>query len=83
MGHGADKVRLQGLSFQRVETMSVRAKYRDGVFMPVEKTEGLTPDRVYTVFSLREMRDMFGWLKAAETSFDFWNNEDDAVYDSL
>ncbi len=66
--------------------MSVKAKYRDGVFTPVEKTEGLTPGRIYTVFSedeLRDMRETFGWLKAAEKSFDFWNNEDDAVYDSL
>ena len=66
--------------------MSVKAKYRDGVFMPVEKTEGLTPGRIYTVFSkdeLRDMRETFGRLKAAETSFDFWNNDDDAVYDSL
>jgi hypothetical protein len=66
--------------------MSVKAKYGDGVFMPVEKTEGLTPGRIYTVFSddkLREMRETFGWLKAAERSFNFWNNGDDAVYDSL
>ena len=66
--------------------MSVKAKYRDGVFMPVEKSDGLTPGRIYTVFSedvLREMRETFGWLKAAEKSFDFWNNEDDAVYDAL
>ena len=23
------------------------------------------------------------WLKAAEPSFDFWNNPDDAIYDQL
>ena len=66
--------------------MSVKAKYRDGVFMPIEKAEGLTPGRIYTVFSedeLRDIRETFGWLKAAEKSFAFWNNEDDAVYDSL
>ena len=66
--------------------MSVKAKYRDGVFMPVETTDGLTPGRTYTVFSedeLHDLRETFGWLKAAETSFDFWNNENDAVSDSL
>ena len=66
--------------------MSVKAKYRDGVFIPLEKTEGLTPGRIYMVFSedeLRDMRETFGWLRAAETSFDFWNNEEDALYDSL
>jgi hypothetical protein len=66
--------------------MSIKAKYLDGVFMPVERTEGLMPGRIYTVFSedeLRDLRETFGWLKAAEKSFDFWNNEDDAAYDSL
>jgi hypothetical protein len=62
--------------------MSIKAKYLDGVFMPVERTEGLMPDRIYTVFSedeLRDLRETFGWLKAAEKSCDFWNNEDDAA----
>jgi hypothetical protein len=66
--------------------MSVKAKYRDGVFLPVEKTEGLTPGCTYTVFSedeLRELRETLTWLRSAERSFDFWNNEDDAIYDSL
>jgi hypothetical protein len=59
--------------------MSIKAKYLDGVFMPVERTEGLMPDRIYTVFSEDDLRETFGWLKAAEKSFDFWNNEDDAA----
>src|SRR3989338_6028007 len=24
-----------------------------------------------------------GWLKAAESSFEFWNNDEDAIYDKL
>jgi len=66
--------------------MSVKAKYRDGVLLPVEKTHDLTPGRIYTVFSDDELRDLhetLGWLDAAEKSFDFWNNDDDAIYDSL
>ena len=66
--------------------MSVRATYRDGVFKPLEKVEGAAAGRVYTVFSedeLRDMRETLGWLKAAEQSFDFWKNEEDAVYDTL
>jgi hypothetical protein len=66
--------------------MSVRAKYRDGVFTPVEKADGLTPGRIYTVFSdeeLRDLRETVHWLRANEKSFEFWNNDDDAVYDSL
>ena len=27
--------------------------------------------------------DDLGWMRLAETSFDFWDNEDDAIYDSL
>ena len=53
---------------------------------PLEKVAGATPGKIYTVFSdeeLRDIRETFGWLKAAEKSFDFWNNPADAVYDTL
>ncbi len=30
---------------------------------------------------LCDLRKMLGWLKAAEKSFDFWDNPADAVYD--
>lgn len=32
---------------------------------------------------LGEILETIGWLKAAEKSFEFWNNPDDAVYDTL
>jgi len=32
---------------------------------------------------LRDFLETLGWLKAAEKSFDFWDNEADAVYDTL
>ena len=66
--------------------MSIKAAYKNGVFEPLEKVEGAKPGNVYTVFSeeeLRDIRETFGWLKAAEKSFDFWNNPADAVYDTL
>lgn len=66
--------------------MSIKAAYRNGVFEPLEKVEGAKPGHVYTVFSEEEIRDILetlGWLRAAEKSFDFWNNPDDAVYDTL
>ena len=50
--------------------------------MPLEKVEGAKPGKVYTVFfdeELHDLREMFGWLKAAEKSFDFWNNPADAI----
>ena len=65
--------------------MSMRAAYEDGVFKPLDNVKGATPGKVYTVFSqeeLRDLRETLGWL-AAEKSFDFWNNEEDAVYDTL
>jgi hypothetical protein len=66
--------------------MSIKAAYEDGVFKPLDDVNGATPGKVYTVFSqeeLRDLRETLGWLTAAETSFDFWNNVDDAVYDTL
>jgi predicted DNA-binding antitoxin AbrB/MazE fold protein len=66
--------------------MSIKVSYRDGVFEPLEKVGSATPGKIYTVFSdeeLRDIRETFGWLKAAEKSFDFWNNPADAVYDTL
>ena len=66
--------------------MSIKASYKDGVFEPLEKVAGAMPGKIYTVFSdeeLRDIRETFGWLKAAEKSFDFWNNAADAVYDTL
>ncbi len=66
--------------------MSIKAAYKNGVFEPLERVEDAQPGKVYTVFSdeeLHDLREMFGWLKAAEQSFDFWNNPADAVYDTL
>ena len=66
--------------------MSIKAEYEDGVFKPLDQVKGATPGKIYTVFSqdeLRDLRETMGWLKAAEQSFEFWNNEEDAVYDTL
>ena len=66
--------------------MSVKAAYRNGVFEPLQKVEDAKPGKIYTVFSDEELHDlgeMFVWLKAAEKSFDFWDNPADAVYDTL
>jgi len=66
--------------------MSVKAEYSNGVFRPLERVPDAVPGKVYRVFSEEELRSLtenFAWLKAAETSFQFWNNEEDAAYDSL
>ena len=66
--------------------MSVKAEYVDGVFRPLEKVSDAVPGKVYRVFSEEELRSLTensAWLKAAEKSFHFWNNEEDAVYDKL
>ncbi len=66
--------------------MSIKAEYRDGVYAPLHEVEEPTPGEVYQVFSESELRRFAAdvpWLKASERSFEFWENEEDAVYDSL
>ena len=66
--------------------MSIKAEYRDGVFMPLQEVEGPTPGEVYQVFSESELKRLAAdvpWSKGSERSFEFWENEEDAVYDSL
>lgn len=66
--------------------MSIKVAYRDGVFEPLDDVQGTRPGTIYTAFSDEELRDLLetlGWLKAAERSFDFWDNPADAVYDAL
>jgi hypothetical protein len=66
--------------------MSIKVTYKDGVFEPVEEVKGARPGQRYTVFSdeeLGEIRETLEWLRAAQKSFEFWNNPADAVYDTL
>ena len=66
--------------------MSIRAEYKDGVFTPLQEVEEPAPGEVYQVFSESELRRLAAdvpWLKASERSFEFWENEEDAVYDDL
>ena len=66
--------------------MSVEARFVNGVFEPLNEVTGAVPGQVYRVFSDEELRSLaegFSWLKAAEQSFTFWDNEEDAVYDQL
>jgi len=32
---------------------------------------------------LEDLVENLGWLRLAESSFSFWNNEEDSVYDRL
>ena len=64
----------------------MKAEYRDGVFAPLQKVEEPKPGEVYQVFSESELKRLAAdvpWLKLSERSFEFWENEEDAVYDSL
>ena len=66
--------------------MSIKAEYKDGVFTPLQEVEDPTPGEVYQVFSESELKRLAAdvpWLKASERSFEFWENEEDAVYDGL
>ena len=33
--------------------------------------------------SIMNLREIMGWLKLAGKNFEFWDNEEDAVYDTL
>ena len=64
--------------------MSIRAEYKDGVFAPLQEMEEAATGQVYQVFSESELTRLVAaipWLKASERSFEFWENEEDAVYD--
>ena len=64
--------------------MSITAEYRDGVFTPLQEVVESKPGEVYEVFSKGELKRLVAnvaWLKGSERSFEFWENEDDAVYD--
>ena len=66
--------------------MSVKVEYSNGVFKPLQQVRDTAPGKVYTVFSDEELRDLtenMRWLKGAEESFEFWNNQDDEVYNAL
>jgi len=66
--------------------MSIQARYENGVFKPLEEVQEATEGAVYRVFSeaeLHGLKDEYVWLKATERSFEFWDNEEDAVYDNL
>jgi len=50
----------------------------------VLEVEGPIPGEVYRVFSESELKRLAAavpWLKASERSFEFWENEEDAVHD--
>ena len=66
--------------------MSIAARYENGVFRPLEEVKGAANGEVYRVFSeedLHGLKDELAWLEAAERSFDFWDNEEDAVYNNV
>ena len=66
--------------------MSFKARYIEGVFKPLEEVQGAVPGKTYWVFSEEELSDLnedLQWMRFAEKSFAFWNNDEDAVYDNL
>lgn len=66
--------------------MSIKDEYKDGVFAPLAEVKGPTPGEVHQVFSesdLRWLATAVSWLKASERSFEFWEYEENVVYDGL
>ena len=68
------------------QTMSIKVEFSNGVFKPLEKVDNVRVGAVYTVLSEDELRSLtedLQWLKASEKSFEFWDNPEDAIYDTL
>ncbi len=66
--------------------MRIKVEYGDGVFAPLHGVEDTKTGEVYQVFSEGELKRLAAdvpWLKGSERSFEFWENEEDAGYDSL
>ncbi len=66
--------------------MSIPATFSEGVFKPIGEVKGAVPGKAYRVFSneeLLELTEGVQWLRAAAPAFEFWNNDDDAIYDQL
>jgi predicted DNA-binding antitoxin AbrB/MazE fold protein len=66
--------------------MSIKVEFSNGVFKPLEKVDNVPVGAVYTVLSEDELRSLaedLQWLKASEKSFEFWDNPEDAIYDTL
>lgn len=66
--------------------MSIKVTFKDGIFEPLEDVKGVHPGQNCTAFSDEELHDIceiLGSLKTAEEGYEFWNNADDAVYDTL
>ena len=66
--------------------MSVAATRSEGVFKPTGEVKGAVPGKAHRVFpdeELLELTEGLQWLRAAEPAFEFWNNDDDAIYDRL
>ena len=66
--------------------MSIKADYRNGVFKSLVEVSEAVPRMRYQVFSedkLRRLAEDLRWLKGLERSFEFWENEEDVVYDRL
>ena len=66
--------------------MSIKVEYRDGVFALLHEIGEPTPGAVYQIFSESELKQFVAdvpWVKGSERSFEFWENEEDAVYDGL
>lgn len=61
-------------------TQTIKAIYEDGVFKPEEAVHLPEHEEVAIVISPLEA---WSRLKLAESAFRFWDNPDDAVYDTL
>jgi predicted DNA-binding antitoxin AbrB/MazE fold protein len=65
--------------------MSIKVEFSNGVFKPLEKVDNLPSGGVYTVLSEEELLShrRLAMVAGSEKSFEFWDNLEDAIYDTL
>jgi hypothetical protein len=64
--------------------MRITATRSEGVFKPTGEVKGAVPGKAARVFPDEELLGLtegVQWLRAAEPTFEFWKNDDDAIYD--
>ena len=65
--------------------MSIKVEFSNGVFKPLEKVDNLPSGGRIPCCRKRNSAatEDLQWLQASEKSFEFWDNPEDAIYDTL
>lgn len=62
---------------------TVNAVIEDGYLKPEGNLDLSKGERISLIIFKEEELENIGWLKLSEKSFEFWNNEEDEVWNEL